>query len=425
MDSFVSRDGSLFCEDVPVEKLAEEYGTPLYVYSKATILDHFNKIKEAFQELDPVICFAVKANGNLSVLKTLAEAGAGFDLVSGGELFRVLKSGGNPGKAVFAGVGKTAKELDEALAAEIMMFNCESEPELDAIEAAAVRAGKQASIALRINPNVKAGGHQKISTGHKEAKFGLTPQVASRILAEADRWPHLLFDGVHVHIGSQITSPDPYTAALDRVVAFVKGNRSDQTPLTWINTGGGFGVFYKTDNEASSAQAFADVIIPRVKDAQCKLILEPGRFIVANAGVLLTRVLYVKDTGNKRYYIVDAAMNDLIRPALYDSFHEIWPTESNLLPPSRGGSVGGATLCVADVVGPICETGDVLAAARPLPAIATGQLLSIFSAGAYGFTMASNYNGRSRPAEILVDGKDVLLARKRETYDSLIAGEVF
>jgi diaminopimelate decarboxylase len=336
----------------------------------------------------------------------------------------VLRAGGVAAKTVFAGVGKTGRELDEAIGAGILLFNCESAPELDAIQAAAARAGSKVRVALRLNPDVKAGGHQKISTGHKETKFGLPPQAASKILGEAERWPDVIFDGVHVHIGSQITKPEPYVAALDRAVAFVKANRSDAAPLTWLDSGGGFGVFYSTGDEASGAEAFAEAILPRVKDADCKLILEPGRFIVANAGVLLTRILYVKDSGSKRYYIVDAGMNDLVRPAMYDAFHEIWPIESHLLPPSRGGSVDGATLCVADVVGPICETGDVLAAGRALPEMAGGELVAVFSAGAYGFTMASNYNARPRPAEVLVSGEDVKLARARESYEDLIRGEL-
>jgi diaminopimelate decarboxylase len=423
MDSFNYRDGNLHCEDLPVEKLAEDFGTPLYVYSQATLLDHFNKIKEAFAELDPLICFAVKSNANLSVLRTLAQAGAGFDLVSGGELFRVQKAGGDAARAVFAGVGKTAEELDAAMATGIFMFNCESLPELDAIQAAAQRAGKQARVALRLNPDVKAGGHQKISTGHKETKFGLPPQAASRILRAAGKWPDVVFDGIHLHIGSQITSPEPYVAALDRAVAFVKANRSAAAPLTWLDSGGGFGVFYKANDEAVGAEQFAAAILPRVKDAGCKLILEPGRFIVANAGILLARILYVKDSASKRYYIVDAGMNDLVRPAMYDAFHEIWPIESHLLPPSRGGSVDGATLCVADVVGPICETGDVLAHGRALPEMACGELVCVFSAGAYGFTMASNYNSRPRPAEVMIDGSEARIIRQRESYEDLIRGE--
>ncbi len=423
MDSFDYREGNLHCEDVLIESLAEKYGTPLYVYSKSTLLDHFNKIKQAFAEVEPVICFAVKANANLSVLRALSEAGAGFDLVSGGELFRVAKAGGDTTKAVFAGVGKTGKELDDALAADILLFNCESVPELDAIQAAAERAGKKARVALRLNPDVKAGGHKKISTGHKETKFGLPPASASKILGAASKWPDVVFDGIHLHIGSQITSPEPYVAALDRAVAFVKANRSEDAPLTWLDSGGGFGVFYKTEDEAAGAEQFAAAILPRVKDAECKLILEPGRFIVANAGVLVARILYVKDSATKRYYIVDAGMNDLLRPAMYDAFHEIWPAESHLLPPSRGGSVDGATLCVADVVGPICETGDVLASGRALPEMAAGELVSVFSAGAYGFTMASNYNTRPRPAEVLVDGSETKLVRKRESYEDLIRGE--
>jgi diaminopimelate decarboxylase len=423
MDSFDYRDGMLHCEDLSAEKLAEQFGTPLYVYSRATILDHFHKIRKAFAAAEPVVCFAVKANANLSVLRALAGAGAGFDLVSGGELFRVQRAGGRADKAVFAGVGKTGPELDEAMAAGILLFNCESEPELDAIQAAAARAKKKARVALRLNPDVKAGGHRKISTGHKETKFGLSPQAAARVLSAHARWPNVIFDGVHLHIGSQITKPEPYVSALDRAVAFIKANRGPGAPLSWLDSGGGFGVFYRAEDDAASAEEFAAAIVPRAKDAGCRLILEPGRFIVANAGVLLARVLYVKDSGNKRYYIVDAGMNDLVRPAMYDAFHEIWPAESHLLPPSRGGQVDGATLCVADVVGPICETGDVLASGRAMPEMAAGELIAIFGAGAYGFTMSSNYNARPRAAEVLVDGKKAQVARRRETYEDLIRGE--
>jgi len=423
MDFFKYRDGELHCEDVPASELAEKFGTPLYVYSKATMLDHLAKIKEAFAAADPVVCYSVKANGNLSVLRALAGAGAGFDVVSGGELFRVLRAGGDASRVVYAGVGKTAKELDEALSAGIMVLNCESAPELDALQAATGRAGARARVALRINPDVTAGGHRHISTGHKETKFGISPEAAAHILRRADAWPDLLFDGVHVHIGSQITSPEPYMAALDRTVAFVKANRSELAPLSYLNSGGGFGVFYRSEDGASGAEEFAAAIVPRVKDAGCRLVLEPGRFIVANAGVLLARIIYVKDSGAKRYYIVNAGMNDLIRPALYEAFHEIWPAESSLLPPSRGGQVAGATLRVADVVGPICESGDFLAVGRALPEMAAGELVAVFTAGAYGFSMSSNYNSRPRPAEVLVEGKKASLARKRETYESLVAGE--
>ncbi len=424
MDSFNYRDGKLFCEDVPAAKLAAEFGTPLYVYSRATLLDHFGKIKAAFAEADPVICYSVKANGNLSVLRTLAGAGSGFDVVSGGELFRVMKAGGDPSKVVYAGVGKTARELDEAMAAGILLFNCESEPELDALQAAAARAGRKARVALRINPDVKAGGHAKISTGHKETKFGLSPDRAAAMLKKAANWPDLVFDGVHVHIGSQILKPEPYVAALDRTVEFIKANRTKSAPLSWLDSGGGFGVFYRAEDEAAGAGAFADVIIPRAAAAGCRLILEPGRFIVGNAGILLARVLYVKDSASKRYYVVDAGMNDLIRPSLYDAFHEIWPAEGELPPPSRGGSAEGATLRAADVVGPICESGDYLALGRALPEIAAGELIAVFTAGAYGFAMSSNYNSRPRPAEVMVDGGKASLIRKRESYESLIAGEV-
>jgi len=423
MDSFAYRAGKLHCEELPATELAAEFGTPLYVYSRSTLLDHLGKIKSAFAAADPLICYSVKANSNLSVLKTLAAAGSGFDVVSGGELFRVQKAGGDPAKVVYAGVGKTARELDEAMAARILLFNCESEPELDALQAAAKRAGAQARVALRINPDVKAGGHAKIATGHKATKFGLSPDRAAAMLGMAANWPDLVFDGVHVHIGSQILKPEPYVAALDRTVEFIGKNRSKAAPLSWLDSGGGFGAFYRAEDEAAGATAFAEVIVPRAQAAGCRLILEPGRFIVGNAGILLTRLLYVKDSGNKRYYVVDAGMNDLIRPSLYDAFHEVWPAESRILPPSRGGRPEGDTLRVADVVGPICESGDYLALGRALPEMAGGELVAVFTAGAYGFAMSSNYNSRPRAAEVLISGRDAKLVRRRETYESLTAGE--
>jgi len=423
VDFFAYRDGRLHCEELPAAELAERFGTPLYVYSRATLLDHFAKVQSAFASAEALVCYSVKANSNLAVLGALAGAGSGFDVVSGGELFRVLKAGGDPAKVVYAGVGKTARELDEAMAAGILLFNCESAPELSALQAAARRAGRKALVALRLNPDVKAGGHAKIATGHKETKFGLAPPAAAAILRRAAEWPDLVFDGVHVHIGSQIMGPAPYVAALDRAVEFVRANRSAAAPLGWLDSGGGFGAFYRAGDEAAGAGEFAAAILPRAGAAGCRLILEPGRFIVANAGILLARVLYVKDAGAKRYYVVDAGMNDLIRPSLYDAFHEIWPAETSSLPPSRGGRPEGDTLRVADVVGPICESGDYLALGRALPEMVAGDLAAVFTAGAYGFAMSSNYNSRPRAAEVLVAGKEARLVRRRETYDSLIAGE--
>jgi diaminopimelate decarboxylase len=309
------------------------------------------------------------------------------------------------------------------MSAGILLFNCESQPELAAIAAAAARARKAARVALRINPDVLAGGHAHLATGHRATKFGLPPAAAAAILRRAGDWPYLVFDGVHVHIGSQITSPEPYVTALDRVVEFVKANRSKAAPLTYLDSGGGFGAFYRAADLAAGAGEFAAAIVPRAEAAGCRLILEPGRFIVANAGILLARVLYVKDSGGKRYYVVDAGMNDLIRPALYEAFHEVWPAESHSLPPSRGGRPEGDTLLVADVVGPICESADYLALGRALPEMAAGDLLAVFTAGAYGFSMSSNYNSRPRAAEVLVEGGSAKLARRRESYDSLVAGE--
>jgi len=423
MDSFEYRGGRLHAEGVSAEQLAGEYGTPLYVYSRRTLLDHYGKLAGAFAEFDPLICYSVKANSNLSVLKVLSQAGCGFDIVSGGELFRALRAGGDPKKISYAGVGKTDSELDEALAAGIRLFTVESLPELERISERAEALGRRASVALRTNPDVDAHTHAHITTGTAEVKFGLDIETVRRTLSEPGRYPGVILDGLHLHIGSQIVETEPYVLALRRVVPIMNEFRSDSVPLSHLDIGGGFGINYR-GGEAQPAEAFAGAITELVRESGAKLVLEPGRFIVGNAGMLLTRVTYVKRTPKRRFVIVDAAMNDLLRPALYGSVHAIWPAKSYGPPPARGGEPDPASqLSPADVVGPICESGDFLGKDVELPEVECGDLIAVFSAGAYGFTMSSNYNSRPRAAEVIVDGDGASLARRRETYEDLLRGE--
>ena len=423
MDAFEYRDGCLWVEGARVEDVAREHGTPLYLYSKGTLVDHYEKLVDALAEFDPLICYSVKVNGNLSVLRTLAAEGSGFDLVSGGELFRALRAGGEPERFVFAGVGKTDRELDEALDAGIRLFTVESVPELETLSARAAGRGKRASVALRVNPDVDAHTHEHITTGVAEAKFGIDLDTIDGIFADPDRFPGVLIDGFHMHIGSQITETGPYALALERLAPLYAKYRSEKTPLGHLDIGGGFGINY-TGGEAKPAGAFAEAIAPRVREIGARLVLEPGRFIAGNAGVLVCRVIYVKRTPAKWFVIVDAGMNDLMRPLLYGARHAIWPVQADGPPPERGGDAGAAkSLEPADVVGPICESGDFLGKGVKLPEVKRGDLIAVFSAGAYGFTMSSNYNARPRAAEILVDGSDVKLARRRETYEDLVRGE--
>lgn len=431
MDSFKYVDGVLHAEGVPVSKIAKEQGTPAYVYSRETLLDHYTKIDQAFAAVPHLICFSVKANSNLGVLAILNKAGSGFDVVSGGELHRVQKIGGPMKKVVYAGVGKTDEEIGAALKAGILMFNVESEAELDNIGRIAtdLREKKQiaepARVALRVNPDVDPHTHHYITTGKKETKFGVDLQRASAILKNAPKYKNVQVAGIHAHIGSQITEVEPYKESLGKVVSFIKDHRSKDVPLTYLNSGGGFGIYY-ADKKAPPVAQFAQVMLPLIQQSSCTLVLEPGRFIVGNSGILLTRVIYVKDSGAKRFLIVDAGMNDLIRPSLYDAFHEIWPVESETLPPTRGGAAKSdpdATLEV-DVVGPICESGDFLAKGRALPKeIKRGDLLAVFSAGAYGYVMASNYNTRGRAPEIIVKGGAYAVSTRRETYDDILKNE--
>jgi diaminopimelate decarboxylase len=410
---FSYQGGTLACEGADLPTIAAIHGTPAYIYSKRAILSRLHEYENALAGLPHCICFSVKANSNLAVLATLAREGAGFDIVSGGELYRVLKAGGNPASIVFSGIGKTEAEIRFALEKQIHSFNCESEAEIDLISRLAISLGCTASIAVRVNPDVDPVTHPYISTGLREHKFGIDIAAAEVIYRRASSLPGILPQGVSCHIGSQIVEIDPLLEAADKVVALIQRLRAQRLPIRNLDLGGGLGVPYRPTDRAAPVGAFIQRLRDKLHGLDLTLMLEPGRSIVAQAGVLLTRVLLVKENGGKTFVVVDAAMNDLIRPALYHAYHEIVPVND----------VNGRGLMTADVVGPICETGDFLALSRELPSVQSGDLLAILTTGAYGFVSASNYNSRPRPCELLVDGTEVYLARKRETYADLIRAE--
>jgi diaminopimelate decarboxylase len=421
-DFFSYRGGALYCEDVPAQAVAEKLGTPLYLYSKAAFLNRLREIREAFAATNPAICYSVKANSNLALLKLVAQQGEGFDIVSGGELYRVLKAGGPPGKTVYAGVGKTAEEVRYALENDIWMFNVECESELDDIARIAREMGKVARVALRVNPGVAADTHHHIATGKKESKFGLEPGVAEALAKRAANMKSIQLVGLHAHIGSQITDTLPHRLTFERLNELARLLEKRRLSIEYINIGGGFGIRYR-DEQAPPAKEFAAAIEPLVKASGKKLILEPGRYIVGNAAILLTRVIRVKSVPNgKTFVICDAGMNDLIRPALYDAFHFIWPVKAEA-PMFLGGPASPESFPKVDIVGPVCESGDYFAKHRPLPQVREGDLLAIFSAGAYGMIMSSNYNSRPRAAEALVDGASLATIRSRETYADLTSRE--
>lgn len=425
MDHFHYRDHELYCEDVRVADLAARFGTPLYIYSQATIKHHLDALNTAFKALDPLVCYSVKANSNLGILKVVAENGSGFDVVSGGELARVLRVGGQADKVVFAGVGKTDSEIAAAIAAGVLMFNVESEEELAAIDRVAQAMGKVAPVALRVNPDVDPKTHRYISTGKKESKFGMDIDRSLRLAQEAVAMKGVAMIGMHMHIGSQITTVEPYGHAAEKGVEIIGQLRAMGHPIRWYNMGGGFGIAYR-GGEAKAIQEFADVIVPKVAATGCRLAMEPGRVVVGNAGVLVSSVIFTKKSGDKRFLIQDAAMNDLIRPSLYEAFHRIWPVKVPAgfpSPPANYESDIEGTQ-TWDVVGPVCESGDFLAKDRHLPQMATGDLLATFSAGAYGMVMASNYNTRPRAAEVLVNGSETKLVRRRETFEDLVGPEL-
>lgn len=426
MHSFHYRNGSLHCEDVDLESLAATHGTPTYVYSKATILDHYNRLADAMKGIDCRICYATKANSNLAVLQVLAKAGAGFDIVSGGELFRVERAGGDPALCTFAGVGKTRAEIEYALKRGIYCFNAESEAEVAFINEVAGSLGMIAPVALRVNPNVDAQTHKYISTGKSENKFGIDFATIGQAYARAAAFPHIRLRGLQMHIGSQLTSVKPFAEAVAKVVPLVAELKS-LYQIEFFSIGGGIGIVYQ-DSFASgprtwweireekplTVEEYAKSLLPLLEPLGLKIILEPGRFMVGNAGVLLSEVLYEKRGSAKVFKIVDAGMNDLIRPALYEGHHEIVPLKE---PTST-------SVETVDVVGPVCESGDFFAQNRELPALQSGDYIALLSAGAYGFVMASNYNSRPLPAEILVDGAQAHVVRARQSLEDLVAGEV-
>jgi diaminopimelate decarboxylase len=420
MHDFRYVGGELFCEGVSVASLAKKFGTPLYIYSQKTLTDHFQKLDQALAPLDHLVCFAMKSNSNLAILKVVSDLGGGFDIVSEGELRRVIAAGGDPKKCVFAGVGKTEQEIEFALRKGIYSFNVESEPELIRINEVAGRLKKKAPVAVRINPNIDAGTHAKITTGTYENKFGIAFEQVEGVYARASKLKNLHLRGLQMHIGSQLTQVGPFEQAVRKVVPLVK-TLAARFNFEFFSIGGGLGIVYK-DALASGSQTwwdkegkniltpakYAATLVPLLQPLGLRILIEPGRFISGNSGILVTRVEYVKRTGKKNFVIVDAAMNDLIRPAFYDSFHEIIPVQKK----------SGATVS-SDIVGPICESGDFFAKDRPLPKVGEGDQLALLSAGAYGFAMASNYNSRGTAAEVLVNGRKAALVRERQSLDKI------
>ena len=415
----------LFCEGVAVELLARKFGTPLYVYSQRTLTEHFQKLDAAMSPVEHVVCFAVKSNSNLSVLRVFANLGSGFDIVSGGELQRVITAGGDPRRCVFAGVGKTEGEIEFALKRNVYSFNAESEPELRRINRVAARLGKIAPVAVRVNPDIAAHTHAKITTGTYENKFGVALEQIEAVYACAARLKNLRLRGLQMHIGSQITEVGPFEQAVRKVVPLAQ-RLKERHGLEFFSIGGGLGIVYQPALASGAADwwnsrgagniltaaSYAAHLVPLLQPLGLRILVEPGRFISGNAGILVTRVEYVKRTGHKNFVIVDAAMNDLIRPALYDACHEIVP-----LVRQRGA------LVKSDVVGPVCESGDYFCKDRPLPGVGEGEYLALLSAGAYGFVMASNYNTRPLAAEVLVNGRQAAVVRKRQAVKDIWAGE--
>jgi diaminopimelate decarboxylase len=411
----------LHCDDVPLADLAERFGTPLYVYSASTVRERMRAFDRAFRKVPHTVCYSVKANSNLSILRLLARMGCGFDVVSGGELERVLRvSRSAAKKVVFSGVGKTRDEMQAALEAGVLLFNVESESELYSLAGCASRAKKKARIALRVNPDVHAETHPYISTGLHQHKFGIPIEEARRLYARASEIKSLEIAGISVHIGSQITDVKPFAATMERVAELAKELRRDGYAIKYVDAGGGLGIAYDNDNMPGfdeHVSSYANALLGPLKDLKVHLLLEPGRCIVGPAGVLLTRLLYRKTNGAKKFLVVDAAMNDLLRPSLYHAHHEIVP----VLVSDKSSEQG--TRETVDVVGPICETGDFFARDRELPIMQEGDLLALLDVGAYGMVLASNYNSRPRPAEVLVDGKSIKVIRRRETMAELVRGE--
>lgn len=431
MDSFHYRDGQLHCEDVPVDRIAEAVGTPTFIYSAATFRDHYRKLAAAFAEVEPIICYSIKSCGNVHIVRLLAEMGAGMDVVSGGEVYRAVRGGADPARIVFAGVGKTDTEINEAIDAGIGWFNIESEAELANLIAIAEKraaAGKLAEpvrAALRVNPDVDPKTHRHTTTGKRETKFGVDLERARRVFGEFGRNEHVRLSGIHLHIGSPVNNTDAYGEAITKALELIGDLRQDGFAIDTLDIGGGFCADYEGPDSPGYPD-YAAKIVPLLRRQGLQVILEPGRTISGNAGILLTRTTYVKQSGDKQFAIVDGSMTELIRPALYDAYHFVWPAQPGLgfVPDSRWRGINFPGTRMVDVVGPVCETGDYLARERQLPPIRRGDLIAVFTAGAYGFVMASHYNARPNAAEVLVDGDAFRVIRRRESYADLVAAEM-
>ncbi len=412
MHHFHYHDAILHAEEVSLATIAAQVGTPAYVYSQATLERHFRAFDRAFADLDHLVCFAVKANTSKAIMALFASLGGGADIVSGGEMQRAIAAGVEPARIVYSGVGKTEAEMEAAIVAGIRLFNLESVQEMEVLDQVAGRLGRKAPVAIRVNPDVDAGTHPKITTGLAKNKFGLTVEDSLALYGRARQAPNLTVKGISCHIGSQLTDTRPFADALERLAALVGRLREDGFAIEYLDLGGGLGITYHQENPPEPDQ-YAQALRETVRGLGLKLILEPGRVLVGNAGLLLARVLYTKETPVKRFVVVDAAMNDLMRPTLYDSFHAVWPVSQR----------PGGDRVVADVVGPICESGDFLAKDREMDAARRGDLLALMSAGAYGFSMSSTYNSRPRAAEVLVKGDRFAVIRERETVEDLMRGE--
>ncbi len=409
MHDFNYKDNTLYCEDVSISEVVKEHETPFYLYSLNSVMVHFGRIRDAFKELDPLICFSMKSNSNLTLCRALVSSGAGLDIVSGGELYKALKVGCPPDRIVYASVGKTEAEIRQAVKEEILLFNVESLPELIMIDSVAKKMKRKVNVAIRVNPDVRPNTHDYITTGSKEKKFGIDFKTAEEIFDNSNKYSHVALKGLHVHIGSQITDPAPFAEALKKVMEFVDKSGIE---LEWMNIGGGFGIDYGPE-KAVEADKISAELIPILKGRSFKVIIEPGRFIMGNSGILVSKVVYVK-TGStgKKFAIVDAGMNDLLRPSLYKAYHEIVPVARR-----------DTDKVVYDVVGPICESGDYLGLDRKMQELIPGEFIAVMGAGAYGYTMASNYNSRPRPAELVVMSGQAKVTRSAETYKDLIRGE--
>ncbi len=412
MHEFKYIKNDLYCEDLRVSEIAESFGTPLYLYSHKTLLDHFHKLENAFRDVKPLICFSMKANSSLAVCKALIKEGAGLDIVSGGELYKALHIGADPRKIVYASVGKTASEIESAVSSDILFFNVESMPELEMLEGIAARLNKKVNVSIRLNPDIKAKTHAYIRTARSVDKFGLDYRSCRELFLSSGKFANLNLVGLHIHIGSQIVDSAPFVKAITRALSLIRELRKKGVVIQWLNIGGGLGIVYHQERP-QSAREFASKVLPLLKKIDIKIILEPGRFIAGNSGILVTKVIYLKEAPSKNFIIVDAAMNDLMRPMLYGAYHEILPVHNST-----------REKFTADVVGPICESGDFLARDRKMSRVQPGELLAIMGTGAYGFTMSSNYNSRPRSAEVMVINSRPYLIRRRERYQDLISTEV-